>query len=186
VVDRVGGQGQGAVGKEGTIRFGGSGTHGASDLPGGVSVEELVELLRNANFGLLSIVREVSQKYPFPQSGMVIIAHIVKNPGSTISRLARETGYAKSHVSKTVDMLYAHGFVDKREDPCDRRVIRLFAAEELGKWFEAVKGAIEERLSEVLSVLPQADLTFLVKGLEMLNKALAEFGYAKTDCSKRT
>ena len=185
MVDRVGGQGQGAVGKKGRSGLAVQDPW-SKRPPRWCKRRRISGALRNANFGLLSIVREVSQKYPFPQSGMVIIAHIVKNPGSTISRLARETGYAKSHVSKTVDMLYAHGFVDKREDPCDRRVIRLFAAEELGKWFEAVKGAIEERLSEVLSVLPQADLTFLVKGLEMLNKALAEFGYAKTDCSKRT
>lgn len=39
---------------------------------------------------------------------------------------------------------------------------------------------MENRLSEVLAVIPRASLDCLVRGLEMLNKALEETGYTET------
>jgi DNA-binding MarR family transcriptional regulator len=174
------GQGNDAASPVRPVRFAGSETSEASTTNIGLSVESFVNLLRSANHGLLNIVREVWQKYPFPPSGMVIIAQIMKKPGATISQVARETGFAKSHVSKTIDILCNHGFVEKGQDPSDQRVVRLFATEELVQRFKEVKRVMENRLSEVLAVIPRASLDCLVRGLEMLNKALEETGYTET------
>lgn len=144
-------------------------------------MESLVDLLRAANRGFLNIVQEVMQQYPFPPSGMVIMAQIMKRPGSSVSQVARGTGFAKSHVSKTIDILVSRGVVEKRQDPSDRRVIRLFATEELGRWFEEIRAAIQDRLSEVLAVVPKANLHALVDGLEMVKQILVESGYIKPD-----
>jgi len=37
------------------------------------------------------------------------MAEVMRNPGSSVSQVARDTGFAKSHVSKTVDILASQG-----------------------------------------------------------------------------
>lgn len=185
---RCAGAAEAQIPAEGTVRRS-CGASKAGKAAGGTgncdfNVEMFVDLLRTANHGLLNIVREAWHKYPFPPSGMVIMAEVMRNPGSSVSQVARDTGFAKSHVSKTVDILASQGFVEKRQDPSDQRVIRLYATEQLRLRFQEVKESIENRLAEVLTGIPKSKLDDLVEGLELLNKALEESGYTRADCSR--
>ncbi len=138
------------------------------------NVGTFVNLLRSVNLGMFSMADEILQQHQFPRSGMAIMGQILKKPGITVSQVARRTGFAKSHVSKTIDTLSGQGFVERRQDPSDQRLVRLFATEELKERFAEMKTATDRRLSEVLAVFPKDSLDSLVEGLEMLNRALEE------------
>src|SRR5690606_19805586 len=49
--------------------------------------------------------------------------------------LARRVGAAKSHASTTVEQLVQDGYVEKRADPSDQRVLRLHVTEAARRMF---------------------------------------------------
>ncbi|MGI6164030.1 MAG: MarR family winged helix-turn-helix transcriptional regulator [Bacillota bacterium] len=140
-----------------------------------VNAEVFAGLLKSVNRRMFGIAHTVLQQYGLPHSGMAIVGQILKAPGSTVSEVARRTGFAKSHVSKTVDTLSDQGFIEKRQDPSDQRLVRLFATDNLKERFSAMRDVMDHCMSEVLSVFPKQKLDSLVDGLKMLNAALQEF-----------
>lgn len=64
--------------------------------------EELVELLREVNRGLGKFARDVLSEHGIPFAMLMISKQIKAEPGITISELARRSGIAKSHISKSI------------------------------------------------------------------------------------
>lgn len=140
-----------------------------------VNVEAFVRLLRSVNRGMFSIADAILRQYQFPRSGMAIMGQILRRPGITVSQVARQTGFVKSHVSKTIDTLCDQGFVERRQDPCDQRLVCLYATEESKNRFSEMKAATDCCVSEVLAVLPKNKLDSLIDGLKTLKEALESY-----------
>jgi len=153
----------------------------ASTVGDSVNVESFVRLLRSINRGMFSIADAVLRQYHFPRSGMTIMGQILKKPGITVSQVARQTGFVKSHVSNTIDTLYDQGFVERRQDPQDQRLVRLFATEQSKTRFSEMKKVTDLCVSEVLSVFPRDKLNSLIDGLETLKEALENYEHWQND-----
>src|SRR5690606_39702393 len=57
------------------------------------------------------------------------LRQISAGPGVTLSELARRVGAYKSLITTTVEHLVKEGYVEKRSDPSDQRVVRLHVTE---------------------------------------------------------
>jgi len=96
-----------------------------------------------------------------PSNGNVM-RHVDRHPGATPSEVAHATGLRRSNLSAALKELERIGFVDRRFEPADGRVVRLFptprAAENLrrtrAEWarqvFGALGGDVDPRSSIVL------------------------------------
>jgi DNA-binding MarR family transcriptional regulator len=136
--------------------------------------EELVELLQAVNRGIYEQIKDVLAKHGLPSASMVVMHHVHKEQGITISELSRRTGLAKSHVSKTIDSLTEQGFIEKRPDPADHRLVRLHTTEQADQHFGQMQGDLRARLSGVVAALPDDKVDAVIQALQVLRGVLAE------------
>jgi len=136
--------------------------------------EVLVELLQAVNRGIFEQVKDLLDKYGFPAASMLIMHQIKDQQGITLSEVARRTGLAKSHVSKTIDGLAEQGLVEKRTDPCDQRLVRLHTTDKSMQHFGPMRAEIRLRLADLVALLPEEKVDTLVDGLQTLKALLAK------------
>lgn len=137
-----------------------------------INTQSFLRVLKAVNMGMFEISHRVFEEYGFPHAGMAIIGQVGNAPGSTVSEVARRTGFAKSNVSKTVDLLVGQGFLEKRNDANDQRLVRLYLTEEAHSQLCEMRAIMDQRLSKVLSVLPREKVDCLLDALSMLKEAL--------------
>lgn len=130
------------------------------------------ELWRDVNKHLHDRFRHAFKQFDIPPTALILLRNLEKEPGLTVSELARRSGTVKSHVSKLVDQLVAQGFLEKQTDPADQRLIRVFITETTRK----AKADMEERAkslwAEVMDQVSPAELTQVENGLRILLQAL--------------
>ncbi len=101
----------------------------SNDIDQQVSAEEGAAEI----FTLLGMLRRHSARVAghcgpdgMPAGGWILMHQLRQSPGETVSGLARACGISKSRVSVLADDLHGRGLVEKRPDPEDQRVLRLF------------------------------------------------------------
>jgi DNA-binding MarR family transcriptional regulator len=134
--------------------------------------EKLLDLLQEVNRGIHEQIRDILQQQGLPFPSVVITRVLKEHPGITLSELARLTGLTKSHVSKTVEELVRLGYVEKRSDPKDQRLIRLTLTEAAHEHFRTIREAIRGRLTAVIAAVPEETVGALMTGLHILKMAL--------------
>lgn len=137
-----------------------------------INTQSFLRVLKDVNMGMFEISHKVFEEYGFPHAGMAILWQVGSVPGSTISEVARRTGLAKSNVSKTVEILVGQGFLEKRSDDSDQRLVRLYLTEQAHSRVFEMRTIMDQRLSRVLSVLPPEKVDCLLDALSMLKEAL--------------
>ncbi len=134
--------------------------------------ERLIDLLHDVNRKMAEHVREVFRGQEIPLAFRAVGAVLMSEPGVTVSGLARRTGMAKSHISNTVEELCRRGWVEKRGDPEDQRLLRLYLTPSAveHRWRQ-VRDAMRERLAEVVAEIPDDQASALMDGLLALQAA---------------
>ena len=134
--------------------------------------ELLVDLLRDVSRGLGEHIRNVLTRHNLPLSTVIIMKKIEENPGITISELARQTGLAKSHISNIIEELTQQGRVEKRTDPADQRILRLFLSKSASAYLELIRADIRRLLSTLVSGIPEKRTAQIIEGLQDIQAAL--------------
>ncbi len=96
---------------------------------------------------------------------------VAKNPGALMGTVARSFGITLPAVTQVVDRLESKGFLERSENPQDRRQVRLFLTREgegLARRLEALQ---VEGLGRVLKRLSAADRKDVIHGIERLVSA---------------
>jgi DNA-binding MarR family transcriptional regulator len=91
-----------------------------------LSPAEFSQLWHNINRQMKEIFRKVSEENDLPPLSHLLLRHIQKDPGITVSELARKVGAAKSHISTLIEQLSKEDLVEKRSDPADQRILRVY------------------------------------------------------------
>lgn len=134
--------------------------------------EQLVDLMTAVHRQLHDHVRTVWEEREIPATQMMVMHQIAREEGITLSEIARRLGLAKSHVSKTVDELSTAGYLEKRPDPHDGRILRLHRTGSGVQRFGQLHAQVRERLSAVVGLLPPEKAQGLIDGLQLLSGAL--------------
>jgi len=98
-------------------------------------------------------------------------------PGEmTPAELAGKTGVTRATISGLLDGLAKDGLVERRPDPQDRRITRLFLTEAGDQLLERVRPIYSEWFTSVISPLTEDERKQLVFILQKLQQRLAELG----------
>lgn len=107
-----------------------------------------------------------------PFGALIRLRHIAVEPGVTIGELARRSGTVKSHVSKMMEQLVRQGYVEKRTDPADQRLVRVYVTRSAA--VAEMETRAREAWSGVVDEIPEAQLEQVVRGLRILLAALEQ------------
>lgn len=140
--------------------------------------ELLIDLLQEVNRGFGEHMRDILAKHKLPILTMIITRQIKSEPGITISDLARRTSIAKSHISNIIEELSRRGLVEKRTDPLDHRILRLFLSNAATNHLGLVREEIKRRISCLVVGLSDTRTKELIEGLREIQAALEQ---AKTE-----
>ena len=134
--------------------------------------ELLIDLLQEVNRNLSEHLRHVLEKYNLPLTTIIIAKHIINEPGITISKLARKTGIAKSHISNIIEELRQKSWIEKSSDPNDHRLQHLFITEKATEHLGLVRAEVRKQISELVSGISELRTAELIEGLKDIRTAL--------------
>ena len=131
---------------------------------------------------LLDFFREQSvfmQKFFSEQktshSAVLIFDFIHEHPGTTLSEISRATHFAKSRVKAVIDDFDAKGFITKKSDPQDQRVLRLYLTKAARIRSDEVCQAMRLHTYKLLSAVKPQAVVALHEGLTALSVVLDNF-----------
>ena len=126
-----------------------------------------------------SISREIGDRFrhAFRNSDihfgmLVVLKQIEHEPGVTLNELARRSGVAKSHVSKMVDQAVKQDLVEKRPDPADQRLVRLFLTRAGEETITPIEARAKAVWATVIGAIPEGQVAEVNRGLQILLHAL--------------
>lgn len=134
--------------------------------------EILIDLLREVNRDIGKYVRDVLAAHDIPVTSMMMVRNIGAEPGITISALARKTGIAKSHVSNIIRGLEQRGWVEKKEDACDQRILKLYLTPLAAENLRIIRQDIRKKVNALVADIPEQAALDLIKGLKDIKNVL--------------
>lgn len=135
--------------------------------------EQLIDLLREVNRDLSKYVKEIMFAHDIPVTSMIITRELRNQPGITVSELARRTGMAKSHISNSVREMEQRGWLEKRSDSSDQRVLRLYISPEVSGHLAVLRQDIRAQIGALVADISEDRARELTAGLEEIKQALA-------------
>lgn len=136
------------------------------------SRKELGDLWRAVNREMHERFRSAFRGSNLNFGALIPLRHIYKQPGVTVSELARQAGVVKSHVSKLVDQLVKEGYVEKRSDPADQRLLRVYVTPKGTAVMTEMEARATTAWSAIMDVLNEDELAEVERGLRTLTAAL--------------
>lgn len=138
--------------------------------------EQLVDALHEINRRMGKYARDVLAEHEMPLSLLMISKHIKIEPGITISEMSRRTGIAKSHVSNQIRRLEARGWVEKRSDQEDQRILRLYLSEAGVRELALIGTKIRKQFNALVADIPEARAEELLADLDEIRQAMLRKG----------
>ncbi len=129
------------------------------------------ETLLEALDGLrrLEAGRHPLRNVPLSPPLLALLAQIIRSPGAHCREIAAALGVTAPTVSVAVRRLEAAGFVERRPDPDDRRVVRLFPTGKGRALHRQVQGFRRKKVNRLLAGLSPEERATLCA---LLQKAL--------------
>lgn len=126
------------------------------------------EDLNNLSSDLLNLVflltsrifnpSQMSRGLPIPHSHMKVIFHIVMTGPCPVSKIANDLIISKPNMTPIIDNLISEGYVNRYNDPNDRRVIMIEATEKAHDFLKENRLRLKKLLEEKISVLSDENL----------------------------
>ena len=127
------------------------------------------EAVRPAGLGTLDpTVRELLANTTFRQHEVLRLVS-VRGP-LAMHELAQLLGISRSSATEVVERLVAHGLLERRQDPIDRRAVQVALTVRAQGLVAQVRRALEPGFATLVSVLDDGELATLVGLLEKLAK----------------
>jgi len=97
-----------------------------------------------------------------------ILFHVARNPGALVSDTARAFAITLPAVTQVVDRLESKGFLERADDPRDRRQVRLHLTRQGERLARELEELQVKGLAQVLKRLTPGDRKDVVRGIERL------------------
>ncbi len=133
---------------------------------------EISHLWRLVNRQMRELIQRTVSEQPLPFLSFLILRRIQDEPGITLSELARRVGTAKSHTSTIVEQLVQEGYIEKRLNPADQRVLMLHLTETARRCLGGMEERAQDAWSMVLQELPEGEFYQVERFLRTLLAAL--------------
>lgn len=113
------------------------------------------------------------QEYGITRSQWWTLMHVAEHEGKSQSELARIMQMGRASAGKLIEKLEEKGWIERRADPNDSRVLQLFLKPDGQPILEAMRKEGENQFRDLLSEISQEEEQALLKGLRKI-KASAE------------
>lgn len=137
---------------------------------------EIGELWRQVSRELHDRFRVAFRGFDLPPMAMIVLRIIHEEEGISISELARRCSTAKSHVSKMIDQLVSQGYIEKRSDPADQRLLRVYTAGSARALQAEMESKARAVWFEIMEQVPEAEYPVLDHALRTLLTAVERSG----------
>jgi DNA-binding MarR family transcriptional regulator len=104
-----------------------------------------------------SIAKPMRRNSNVTPGGMFVMGMLKRFGMLSMSDIGKHLSMPKPHVTVIVDKLIDERYVERQNDPNDRRIINIVLTEKGKEDFEAMKQAISENLKEKLSLLNEEE-----------------------------
>lgn len=136
--------------------------------------QQVIGLLQDVAKGIRRHLRKTFHHGDFNPAIIGLLRALSREPGLTIAELSRSTGLVKSYVSKTADQLVSEGLVEKRPDPNDQRLVRIFLSQTAEETHARMEHDMESAWMEVVGRIPVSALPVVKRGFEVFVAALKD------------
>lgn len=133
----------------------------------------LVELLYQINRRVWKLFSPIFKKEQLSITELLVLKIMSKKKTSRVTELATVIGVPSSTVTGVLDRLVRNGFLQRSQDPSDRRSVCMTATSKLESFIGNWTAPIEEMLRARLTPMPESrkkrlteDLQFLLESLE--------------------
>lgn len=133
----------------------------------GFLVQDIARILRAR---IDSRARQVN----LTQAQWRIAAYLVRQPGLTQTELAAIFDMRKTALSPMIERMLESRWIERRADPRDRRILRLFLTDEIVSTFQHVRRESREMYESVLGDLSLGEEKILVDLLSRVKKRLMD------------
>lgn len=114
----------------------------------------LLELLTDAQSSLARLFASRARDLGLTRPQWCVLAGLQGHDGMTQTELSERIGIARSPLGKIIDQLEGGGYVERRDDPDDRRINRLYMTSRVRPLVEPAAALAEELERAVLEGLP--------------------------------
>lgn len=132
---------------------------------------------------------QLARNWGMTRAQCVILLHLKRHPGWTQNEMANHCEIEPITVARLIDRLEAGGFVERRQDPSDRRVNRLHlkpAAEPIiARISEVRERAVQLLLDDLEPELKQATREVLLQIKQKLNACIVLYSEEKTESDRK-
>ena len=140
--------------------------------------EEIVELLREVNRTLRERLMRAASGTQRSLAALSLLRALDREPGISLSELARRRYMPKSLVSMLIADLSADGLVRKGGDPADQRLVRLSLTAAGAKELEHWRATYRSIAADAVGRMDPEDADDLWSGIRALRDALNPTGAA--------
>lgn len=142
-------------------------------LPNGVSRLDLADSMLNIAARFHSLTRMALIKKDLTIRQLDALEVVSSNPGISLGGLALKLGLANSTVSELVDRLVKIDYLQRTDNPENRREIRVELADAGVRYVEQRKKNIKKAIAQMLNNLPLEQQTELERALNTIMSILS-------------
>lgn len=115
---------------------------------------------------------EMMKSCNLPPSHVKVLFYLIHTGPCAISQIGNDLSISKPNMTPIIDKLVAEGFLNRFQDPNDRRIIRVEPTDAACNFLKEREFVIKSRLAERISPLSDEDLKKLENSIETMTKLL--------------
>ena len=143
--------------------------------------KEMVEQVAKTTFDVLPMLRKrllrmdvVQAEHNVPMSHVQVLTMLGENGVMTVSEISQRLGIAKPNITPLVDRLIADGYVERRRDETDRRVVKVVLLPEGEEQLASIQETIVRHAMRWVGTIPVKDFYELERSLNSIVRILEQ------------
>lgn len=143
--------------------------------------KEMVEQVAKTTFDVLPMLRKrllrmdvVQAEHNVPMSHVQVLTMLGENGVMTVSEISQRLGIAKPNITPLVDRLIADGYVERRRDETDRRVVKVVLLPEGEEQLASIQETIVRHAMRWVGTIPDKDFYELERSLNSIVRILGQ------------
>ena len=143
--------------------------------------KEMVEQVAKTTFDVLPMLRKrllrmdvVQAEHNVPMSHVQVLTMLGENGVMTVSEISQRLGIAKPNITPLVDRLIADGYVERRRDETDRRVVKVVLLPEGEDQLASIQETIVRHAMRWVGTIPDKDFYELERSLNSIVRILGQ------------
>jgi len=137
------------------------------------SISKIIDLTRNFSKSMRHKFHNFMQDSGFTLPQLSVISILGKHGEQKVSELSEKMGLSDSTVSGILDRLEQRDIIKRERTKDDRRVVKISLTGGSQKLCNDFRRKKEEYFTQLLKRLSEQEIKDIIKGLEILNHALA-------------